>query len=138
MEAKILLVVCLALVGVTGAQFLYDLKVTTAALKPQNARVFIILQSKTQVNNVSMSSSPLKLKPFKDYASAAQSPIPAPQLMSASFQWTTTNRTASAIKIKRVTVVPKYLQEPYRTHFTKVFCVNGLAFPNYVIPMSRC
>jgi hypothetical protein len=139
MEGRLLMLVLLvALTGVVAAQFVYDLHIQTGPLKPQTGRLFVILRSSKQVNNISMSASPLKLKPFSIYSSAAQSPIAAPQVAGASFQWTTTNRTASAITIKKVTVIPKYLKEPYRSQFTKNFCLNGIAFPSYVIPMTIC
>lgn len=138
MAAKLILLVSFALVAGIGGQFVYDIQIRTGALKPQTGRLFVILRSPKHVNNISMSSQPQKLKPFTTYASAAQSPIAAPQLNGATFQWTTTNRTASAIAVKRVTVIPKYLKEPYRSQFTKNFCLNGIAFPNYVIPMQMC
>lgn len=128
----------LALFAAASAQFLYDVHVQTGGpFNPQFGNMYVLLRSPQHANNISLSYQPQQIVPNNNYVSAAQSPIPAPQLSDASFQWV--NRgPAQAIRIARVSVVPKYLQEPYRTQFTKFFCANGIVFPNYVVPLYRC
>ena len=124
-------------VGASG-QFVYDVHVQTGAgFAPQFGNMFVLARSAQHANNISMSYQAQQIVPSYNYVSAAQSPIPAPQLSACSFQWV--NRgPAQAIRVHRVSLVPKYLQEPYRSQFTKSFCANGILFPNYVVPLYRC
>lgn len=127
-----------ALFAAANAQFLYDVHVQTGGpFNAQYGNMYVLLRSSQHANNISMSYQPQSIVPNYNYVSAAQSPIPAPQLSDASFQWV--NRgPAQAIRVARLSLVPKYLQEPYRSQFTKSFCANGIVFPNYVVPLYRC
>ena len=131
--------VCFVVMAVSaGGQLMYELRIKTGSLKPQTGRMFVILQSPKHINNVSMSAWPQKLLPYSEYKSAAQSPIAAPQLTGCMFQWNTLERQASPIEVKRVSVIPMYLQEPYRSQFTRSYCLRSPAYPRLVVPTYLC
>ena len=131
-------VVVLALAAAASAQYLYDVHVQTGGpFNPQFGNMYVLARSAQHANNISMSYQAQQIVPYYNYVSAAQSPIAAPQLNAVSFQWV--NRgPAQSIRVQRVSLVPKYLQEPYRSQFTKSFCANGIVFPSYVVPLYRC
>src|SRR5688572_19828047 len=96
--------------------YTYTISVTTGSgFRPSTGKLFVILRSSNQVNNVSMSSTPFSILPNHQYASIINSPIMATQLSSALFEWTNSTSRIGSITLQNVTVVPTYLQEPFRS-----------------------
>ena len=105
---------------------LYKISVeTNGGFNPTVGYMNVILKAPGMNNNVSMASSPFSLAPYMRYESAAQSNIPAPKLNGAAFQWTFQRGNSRSITLTSVKVTPLYLQEPFRTKFTKNFCAAG-------------
>ena len=135
---KFLIAAVFALFAAANAQYLYDIHVQTGGpFNPQYGNMYVLLRSSQHANNISMSYQPQQIVPNYNYVSAAQSPIAAPELASASFQWLNP-APAQAIRLARVTTVPKYLQEPNRTQYTRFFCANGVVPPGIISPLYPC
>ena len=118
---------------------LYKISVeTNGGFNPTIGYMNVILKASGMTNDVSMATSPYHLAPYMRYESAAQSNIPAPKLNGAAFQWTFQSGNSRYITLTSVTVTPLYLQEPFRSQYTKVFCASGSVSSGYPRTMYQC
>ena len=136
---KLPITVAVTLFSAANAQlYSYDVIVEMgSSFEPQYGNMYVLLKSSEHTKNISLTSEPQQILPYWNYLSAAQSPIAAPALVSAFFQWVST-RPSEGIRIARVSLVPKYMEEPDRSAFTKFFCAEGIVYCNDVVPLYPC
>ena len=118
---------------------LYKISVeTNGGFNPTIGYMNVILKAPGKTNSISMATSPYHLAPYMRYESAAQSNIPAPQINGALFQWTYQSGSSAYITLTSVTVTPLYLQEPFRSQYTKTFCASGAVSSGAPRTMYQC
>lgn len=119
--------------------YLYTITVRTGnGFQPTDGSLYIVLRSSNQANNVSLGGL-TRIVPNWSYIYRADSPIPAPQLSSAVFEWVNRQSKFGSITLKNVTVVPSYIQDPkLQSQYTKNFCAMGFIQNGHSRTMIRC
>ena len=67
----------------------------------------------------------------------SQMTIFAPQLTEVAFKWKRLGGEMG-INVNQITMEPTYLEEPFRSKFTKKFCSTGLVAPDVPKKMTLC
>lgn len=103
--------------------------------------LYVTLQSSTGASTNASMGNVMTINPNWNYIRIVDSPIPATQLTSVVFQWINrSNDSAASIILgsPSVTVIPSYLQDPFRTQFTKRFCADGNIPSGSPGPLAPC
>ena len=132
-----LLILCVILASVANAQYLYEITFQTyGPFDEQRGTIFIQLQSPHQINNVSMSQEPWSIVAYKNYDTIVNLNVSSTSFTHVSWMWVNEG-PHYGIRAGQIKVIPRCLQEPYRSHATRKFYGDGLTFPFQVSHMGE-